>query len=79
MENRDRELIQKVLRTNIELKRLYQEHMVLEEKLNRFEKRTFLLPIEELEARSLKKKKLHGVDKMMSIISNHRVEQDAVQ
>jgi uncharacterized protein YdcH (DUF465 family) len=71
MESSDHELIKKVLKTNFELKKLYEEHMTLETELEKFENRGFLLPQEEVEAKSLKLRKLRGVDRMMEIISAH--------
>ncbi|MBX7139096.1 MAG: DUF465 domain-containing protein [Oligoflexia bacterium] len=71
MENADRELILKVSRSNIMLKRLYDEHVALESTLTRFQNRKFLTPQEEVEEKKLKKKKLMGVDLMMSIVYGH--------
>jgi uncharacterized protein YdcH (DUF465 family) len=72
MERTDRELIERVLTDNFELKRLYEEHHRLEEMLSSFEKRPFLTTVEELEQKHLKMKKLHGVDRMMNIVAPHR-------
>ena len=73
MENTDRELIHKVIKTNAQLRRLYQEHEVLEDKLSCYESRTYLTTAEELELKRLKRRKLWGVDRMMEMISERRM------
>ena len=77
MESADRELIAMMMQSNAELKRLYEEHEDLENKLSRFEKRGFLTVDEEIELKKLKKMKLMGVDKMMHIVSRRRTEDEA--
>lgn len=69
MELNDRETILKVIKTNSQLRRLYREHVNLEDRLTGLQRRNFLTPTEEMEIKSLKKKKLYGVDRMMAIIS----------
>ncbi len=72
MERRDRELIEQVLLSNFELRKLYEEHCKIEEVLSAFETRPFLTSAEEVEEKRLKLKKLQGVDRMMHIVSGHR-------
>lgn len=72
METADRELIQKVLVTDIKLRRLYDEHQNLEFRLIKLGRKVFLTPDEQMEERRLKKQKLFGVDRMMEIIAAHR-------
>lgn len=74
MEKRDHEMISKMQLSNFELKRLYQEHIDIERRLSKFETRSFLTPIEQVELKRLKRKKLRGVDRMMSILSSHQIE-----
>ena len=69
MEKQERETIQKIVKNNEELKRLYHQHQLYEQKLARYESRGFLTPAEQLAIRTLKKKKLSGVDRMMTILS----------
>ena len=69
MEKQERETIQKIVKNNEELKRLYHQHQLYEQKLDRYESRGFLTPAEQLAIRTLKKKKLSGVDRMMTILS----------
>ncbi len=74
MEKRERESIQKVQAVNNELKRLYEEHQKLEARLARYETRGFLTPGEQIFVRTLKKKKLSGVDRMMEILAKSEPE-----
>ena len=69
MENCDRDRILAVLNSNIQLKRLYQEHLSFEDRLAQFSSKKFLTPEEQMEAQRLKKLKLKGVDQMMTMIS----------
>ena len=73
MERTDREIILEVLKTNAQLKRLYQQHVDIEKKLERLRNRIFMTPAEEIHTKHLKKVKLLGVDRMMEMISQHRV------
>ena len=72
MEQSERDLIRELSLSNIMLRRLYDEHIELEDKVTLLENRNFLTSQEEIELRELKKKKLLGVDKMMHIIHVHR-------
>ena len=72
MESVDRELIQVVIKNDVQLRRLYDEHQCLESRLLKFSSKIFLTPDEQMEERRLKKQKLFGVDRMMEIISMHR-------
>ena len=77
MENTDRDLILKVLKNNFELRKLYDEHINLEDKLSSFQRRPFLTSEEELIEKEMKLRKLKGVDRMMNIISPHRIHTSA--
>lgn len=77
MEAADRELIERMLKRDIRLRRLYDEHERFEEELQRFHKRPFLTEPEEAEQRVLKRKKLAGVDRMMAILAEYRSSEAA--
>ena len=68
MENKDREIIIKLMDSNAQLRRLYEEHMRIEESLSHLSSEPFLTPDEEIEERRLKKQKLLGVDRMMAML-----------
>ena len=69
METADRELILKVMHSNAKLKRLYEEHLHFEMKLDELGRKKFLTTEEEIEEKKLKKLKLLGVDKMMILVN----------
>ncbi len=72
MENSDRDLIQKVLQNNFELRKLYDEHINLEDQLSSLQRRPFLTTEEAIIEKEIKMRKLKGVERMMNIISPHR-------
>ncbi|RIL07329.1 MAG: DUF465 domain-containing protein [Proteobacteria bacterium] len=72
MEMADREIILKVLDSNKLLRKLYEEHLSLEDRLLEFQRRNFLTPQEEQDQREIKLRKLRGVERMMAIISEYR-------
>ena len=70
MERADRELIEKVAPSNFELKKLYEKHRELEEKLQKLSRKAFLTQGEEQEQRHLKIVKLRGVERMLKLASD---------
>lgn len=70
MESGDHTLIKLLASNNFKLRKLYEEHLVLEERLSKFEKRSFLTASEEVEIKLLKIRKLRGVDEMMRILAS---------
>ena len=73
MEKKDEELIQSLLDREPELRHYYQEHTDLERQLDGFQHKMYLTPEEDLERKRLQKLKLVGKDKIMTILSRHRV------
>jgi uncharacterized protein YdcH (DUF465 family) len=73
METAERELITKAIQSNIQLRRLYEEHKELEDRLGALERRGFLTAQEEIETKLLKRKKLHGKERMMAMLAEERV------
>lgn len=71
MERREEEAIVSLLAKDPELKRFYEEHLELEEKIQLFQHKAYLSPAEEVEKKRLQKLKLIGKDKMMDILSKH--------
>ena len=72
MEAIDRNLVLTLMRSNFELKKLYQEHLELEQELLKYSNRGFLTAVEEIEEKRLKLEKLRGVDRMMKILGEYR-------
>lgn len=74
MEKTDLELIDKWKERDPDLRKLWEEHLEFEEQLESFNKRVYLSPTEELERKTLQKKKLHGRDQIERILARIRRE-----
>ena len=69
METHERELIERAVESNFELKKLYEQHRDLDLKLQKLGRKAFLTAPEEAEERRLKQLKLRGVERMLKIIA----------
>jgi len=72
METRDLELIKRHITTDSALKKLYEEHMDFEKRLEEFNQKIALSPQEELEKTNIKKHKLRGRDQIEFILRKYR-------
>lgn len=74
MERSERELIQKALDTNFEVRKLYDRHKKFEERLKKLACRLFLTASEQQEQRKLKILKLQGVERMVRLAAAELTE-----
>jgi uncharacterized protein len=74
MEDTDLQLIRKLIPKDQELKRLWDEHLDYEVKLDQFNKRRYLSTEEEVRRKELQKLKLQGKDKIEEILRKYRNE-----
>lgn len=74
MEQRDIDLIAEWKERDPELKKLWTEHLEFEEQLEAFNKRVYLSAAEQIERRTLQKKKLKGRDQIERILTRIRTE-----
>lgn len=72
MEQSDVSLIERVSDENNELRRLWEEHLAFERRLDAINRKGFLTLSEELELKDLKKRKLSGRDRIEQILSSYR-------
>ena len=72
MEQTEEEFLVSLLEKDPELKRYYDEHQELEDKLLGYQQRPYLTPEEEMEMKKLQKLKLVGKDKIMEILKRYR-------
>jgi hypothetical protein len=72
MEEADEILIGKYLDRDEELKRYVEAHRQLEADLERYNSRIYLTPEEEVEKKTLQKKKLLGKEKIYRILAKYR-------
>ena len=74
MEKVDQELLLELAPAHPELKRLYEEHLKLEKEVERLERYSKYSSSAELRHKTLKKRKLMGMDTIMAILAEHRHE-----
>ena len=72
MEKEDELIISKYINSDEELKRYVDDHRRLESELEKFNKRVYLTPEEEMDKKKLQKKKLLGKDRILEILSRYR-------
>ncbi len=72
MDQTEQRLIIPLLIKDAELKKYYDEHRELEDKLMTFQNMSYLSPDEEIEKKKLQKLKLVGKDKMIEIVNKYR-------
>lgn len=73
MEKSDEFLIAQYINNDLELKKHVEEHASYERILEDFNKRVYLTPEEEMEKKTIQKKKLLGKDKIHEILAKYRV------
>jgi hypothetical protein len=72
MEKRDKLLIEKHIKTDDELKKFVEEHILFEKQLDELSEKVYLTPDEEMKQKELKKLKLAGRDKIEEILKKYR-------
>ena len=72
MEKADQDLLLRLASNNDRLRSLYEEHLELEEKLREFERFPAYTARDSVRERTLKKRKLRGMDSIMAILNEHR-------
>lgn len=77
MERSDIELIERYVNTDDALKKLYNEHLELEQKLDAYNHKKHLTADEETEKINLKKHKLRGKDQIENILRKYRNSRSA--
>lgn len=68
MESSEQAVLKEAVKTNPELRRLYNKHLAIKEKLSRFSSRLYLTPNEEMQQRRLKGLKLKAKEDMMLLV-----------
>ncbi len=72
MEAREEERIRSLLDVEPELRRHYDEHVQLKQRLQELRDKPFLTEEEEVEEKTIQKRKLAGKDRMMEILARHK-------
>ena len=68
----DQELIQRLSEENPRFRKLHEEHILFEKKLQEYEELTYISDEEEMERKKIKKLKLAGKEEMESILDEFR-------
>lgn len=72
MEAREEERIRSLLDVEPELRRHYDEHVQLKQRLQELRDKPFLTEEEEVKEKTIQKRKLAGKDRIMEILARHK-------
>ena len=71
MEKRELEMLEKLAASHPDLKTLWDEHILYEKQLEKLEGKSFLTPVEEQQVRQLKKQKLAGKTRLVTLVNEY--------
>lgn len=72
MEVKEEALIRSLLNTDSELRRHYEEHVGLKQRLEELRQKPYLTEEEKVEEKRIQKQKLAGKDRIMEILARYR-------
>jgi len=72
MQENDQDLIQRLSEENPRFRKLHEEHLLFEKKLQEYDELTYLSDEEDIERKKIQKLKLAGKDEMESILQDFR-------
>ncbi|UZP68155.1 DUF465 domain-containing protein [Desulfovibrio mangrovi] len=72
MEARDLEMLEKYLPQDLELKTLWDEHIIFKKQLEKLESKIARTPSEDLTLKEIKKQKLEGKTRLQDILDRYR-------
>ena len=67
----DQDLLEKVKTNNDEFRKLYDEHLTLKTRVEELNKMKYLTPDQEMEKKTIQKKKLQQKDRMNEIVGEY--------
>lgn len=67
----NQDLLEKVKTSNNEFRKLYDEHLTLKSRVEELNKMKFLTPEQEIEKKTIQKKKLQQKDRMNEIVGEY--------
>ncbi|MCF8038551.1 MAG: DUF465 domain-containing protein [Desulfohalobiaceae bacterium] len=74
MEQHEIDMINRYMETDAELKKLWEEHLDFEKKIQELESKRYLTPVEQSEIKRLKKDKLTGKTKIQYILDKYTMQ-----
>lgn len=72
MEQHELRLVEKYAAQDTELKALWEDHVLFEKQLAKLESKAYLTPVEEKTVKELKKQKLDGKTRLLSMLERYR-------
>ena len=75
MEQRERELLEKLAPTHADVKVLWEDHVLFNKQLEKLESKSYLTPDEQSQVRQLKKQKLDGKTKLVALLNQYATEE----
>lgn len=75
MEQHEIDMINKYIETDTELKKLWEEHLDFENKLQELESKRYLTPVEQAEIKRLKRDKLTGKTKIQYKLDKYMTQE----
>ena len=74
MEAHEVELLEKHAANDPELKALWDEHLLFEKQVEKLESKPYRTPVETQSLKQLKKQKLDGKTRLMTLLDKYRVQ-----
>ena len=75
MEQRERELLEKLAPTHADVKALWEDHVLFNKQLEKLESKSYLTPDEQSQVRQIKKQKLDGKTKLVALLNQYATEE----
>ena len=75
MDPHERELLEKYIKIDSDLKALWDDHLLYEKQIEKIESKHYQTPAEQQSLKQLKKQKLEGKTKFMAILDNYRKQE----
>ncbi len=71
MEQRERDMLEKLSQTNPEIKDLWDEHLLYSKQVSKLEGKGYRTPTEDQTLKQLKKQKLEGKTRLVDLLDKH--------
>lgn len=76
MEQKELELLEKLAAEHADVKLLWDDHILFNKQLEKFESKAYLTPDEQTQAKQIKKQKLDGKTKLVALIEKYATKED---
>jgi uncharacterized protein YdcH (DUF465 family) len=75
VDNNELELLEKLAPEHPDLKALWENHILFNKQLEKFESKAYLTPDEQTRVRQIKKQKLEGKTKLVALLNQYATEE----